>query len=66
VWGVIRLAAQRLIERGVSDRSLSPVGAVQRRLARMPRFQSIDRAVAADAVRIVFCFGFRRSCRSTC
>jgi uncharacterized membrane protein YdjX (TVP38/TMEM64 family) len=28
--------------------------AVQRRLARMPRFQSIDRAVAADAVRIVF------------
>jgi uncharacterized membrane protein YdjX (TVP38/TMEM64 family) len=27
---------------------------VQRRLARMPRFQSIDRAVAADAARIVF------------
>ena len=28
--------------------------AIQRRLARMPRFQSIDRAVAADAVRILF------------
>ena len=28
--------------------------AIQRRLARMPRFQSIDRAVAADAARIVF------------
>jgi uncharacterized membrane protein YdjX (TVP38/TMEM64 family) len=28
--------------------------AVQRRLARMPRFQSIDRAVAGDAVRILF------------